>query len=235
MTRADPCRRARPSGLGAMPAASPRFASAQIVSAGQIMAGSSTQPAWGRAGRAIHSTPLFSRKDFYMKRLVTAVSAASLLAMPAFALTDTKPMSVSATVSASCSIQTTSDLLFGTVTKNTIDNVDTTAGTVDFICTKTTPWYVTTNLGTNASGSQRRMAGQADPSNNLLSYDVFTDTGRSVAFPTVVGTLGAGDTGGIGTGDPVVFQQVKVYGKIPSGQTLIPDTYLDTLVMTVNY
>jgi spore coat protein U-like protein len=235
MTRPDPCRRARPSGLAARRAASPRFASAQTVSAGQMMAGSSTQPAWGRAGRAIHSTPLFFRKDFHMKRIVIALSAASLLAMPAFALTDTKTMGVSATVAASCSIQTTTDLLFGTVTKNTIDNFDATAGTVDFICTKSTPWFVTTNLGTNAQGAQRRLTGQADPLNNVLSYEVYSDAGHSTAFPTAVGTLGAGDTGGTGTGDPVVFQQVKVYGKIPKNQTLIPDTYLDTLVMTVNY
>ncbi|WP_034160900.1 Csu type fimbrial protein [Sphingomonas sp. ERG5] len=165
-----------------------------------------------------------------MNRTLYALALPALLiAAPAFADTDTDTLNVTANVVASCSITSTSTLAFGSVTQSAT-NIDNT-GSVDLICTNTTPWFLSAAAGTNASGAQNRMKHATLA--QFLNYDIYSDTGRATPFPTVAGTLGAGNTGGAGTG---TTQTVTVYGRIPAGQTLpSPGSYTDTVTMTVTY
>ncbi|NMN03846.1 spore coat protein U-like protein [Novosphingobium sp. SG916] len=69
-------------------------------------------------------------------------------------------------------------------------------------------------------------------SGQYLSYNIYSDGGRTVAFPTALGTLGSGNTGGTGTGGQ---QTVTVYGQVPSQPLPPAATYTDTLTLTVNW
>ena len=162
------------------------------------------------------------------KMTVIGVVALVASATPSFAQ-DTGSLDVTAEVLSSCNITSTSTLAFGSVDQSAA-NIDN-QGAVSLICTATTAWVLHTDDGINASGAQKRMkhASQAD----TLNYNIFTDGGRSVPFPTVAGTPGSGAASGTGNG---VAQSVTVFGRIPSGQTLPrPGTYSDTLTVTVSY
>ncbi|PJI89301.1 Csu type fimbrial protein [Sphingomonas koreensis] len=164
-----------------------------------------------------------------MKKM-TVIGAVALMASatPSFAQ-DTGSLDVTAEVLSSCNITSTSTLAFGTVDQ-AVANIDN-QGSVSLVCTATTPWVLHTDDGINAAGAQKRMkhASQAD----TLNYDIFADAGRSVPFPTVAGTPGAGPASDTGNGQ---LQIVTVFGRIPSGQTLPrPGNYSDTLTVTVSY
>lgn len=164
-----------------------------------------------------------------MKKMTAIVAIAlTASATPSFAQ-DTGSLDVTAEVLSSCNIVSTSTLAFGSVDQSAA-NIDN-QGSVSLICTATTPWVLHTDDGINASGAQKRMkhASQAD----TLNYEIFTDNGRSVPFPTVAGTPGSGPASNTGNGQA---QTVTVFGRIPSGQTLPrPGNYSDTLTVTVSY
>jgi len=161
---------------------------------------------------------------------MTAIVAIALTASATSSFAqDTGSLDVTAEVLSSCNIVSTSTLAFGTVDQSAA-NIDN-QGAVSLICTATTPWVLHTDDGINASGAQKRMkhASQAD----TLNYEIFTDNGRSVPFPTVAGTPGSGPASNTGNGQA---QTVTVFGRIPSGQTLPrPGNYSDTLTVTVSY
>ena len=162
------------------------------------------------------------------KMTVIGAFALAASATPSFAQ-DTGSLDVTAEVLSSCNIVSTSTLAFGSVDQSAA-NIDN-QGEISLICTATTPWVLHTDDGINASGAQKRLkhASQAD----TLNYDIFTDNGRSVPFPTVAGTPGSGPASNTGNG---LAQTVTVFGRIPSCQTLPrPGNYSDTLTVTVSY
>lgn len=162
-------------------------------------------------------------------RTVAAIAAfcASMLASgAAMAASTTTNLSVTANVVSSCMVNSTTTLAFGAIAAGTLPINNN--GSVTFTCSSGTPWFVTANNGSNASGSQPRMVS----SGQYLSYNIYSDNGRTTAFPTALGTLGSGNTGGTGTGGQ---QTVTVYGQVPS-QLLPPaGTYTDTVTLTINW
>jgi spore coat protein U-like protein len=169
------------------------------------------------------------------KIMLGLMATGTVLATPAFAAVETKTdnLSVTATVLKSCTISSTTTLAFGDIDGNA-DNIDNT-GSMALSCTDTTPWFVSAGNGANATGAQRRMASTTLATTAFLNYDIYANTDRDVAFPTVAAATfdGTEATGGVGTGDQ---QTVTVYGRIPAGAKLpAPDEYLDTVVMTVTY
>jgi spore coat protein U-like protein len=169
------------------------------------------------------------------KILLGLMATSTLLALPAQAAVETKTanLSVTATVLKACSIASTSTLAFGDVKAND-SNIDD-EGSITFTCTDTTPYFVSADAGANSSSGQHRMKSTTLETPAYLAYDIYSDSGHGTPFPTVApGVLaGTGDTGGVGTGDPVTL---KVFGRIPSGFTMpAPDDYLDTVVLTVTY
>ncbi|NMN03847.1 MULTISPECIES: spore coat U domain-containing protein [unclassified Novosphingobium] len=165
----------------------------------------------------------------FRSRLLPGVLLAIAAFAPesAFAGAGANNLSVSATVSSSCSITSTTALAFGTATASSLP-LDG-QGAISFTCTNTTPWMVYGDVGQNASGSQRRMIN----SGQYLAYNIYADSGRTAVFPVALSSLGAGNTGGTGTG---LSQTVTVYGRIPAGTALpAPGTYTDTIVLTLNW
>ncbi len=114
-----------------------------------------------------------------MKNALYLFAAPALLvAAPVFAQTTTDTLNVTATVTASCDITSTTMLAFGSVTQSATD-VDN-AGAVDLICTNSTPWFLSAAAGANAIGAQNRMKHAS--LTEYLNYDIYSDTSRSDDF-----------------------------------------------------
>ena len=155
---------------------------------------------------------------------IVAVSVSST----ASAATATANLNVSATVTTNCTISTTA-LAFGSydpVVANAAANLDGT-GIVTVACTKGAPTTVGLGLGTNASGSVRRMT---DGSSNYLTYELYQDSGRTTVW----------DNSGAGLLTPAVApskaaRNFTVYGRVTSNQDVPAGSYNDTVVATVNF
>jgi spore coat protein U-like protein len=158
-----------------------------------------------------------------------AVGAALLSAAPTAALAGTasSTMSVTATVTANCTVSTTA-LAFGNVNTISGSNVDST-GSLSIVCTNGTAWAASAGIGagSGASYANRKLTSGA----NLLNYNIYTTTGRTIVWGD--GSGGTQTIPGTGTG---TTQSVTVYGRVNSGQTSVPvGAYADTVAVTVTY
>ena len=148
----------------------------------------------------------------------TSVSAASA----------TANLGVSATVTNNCTIST-SALAFGSydpVGTNASTNLDGT-GSVAVACTKGTTATVGLGLGSNASGSTRRLT---DGSGNYLTYELYQDSGHT----TVWGNAGGGLLSPAAAPSKAA-RNFTVYGQVVSNQDVTAGSYSDTVVATVNF
>jgi spore coat protein U-like protein len=162
----------------------------------------------------------------------TAAIAAALLAAPfaapAFAATATANLSVTATVTNNCTISTT-PVAFGVydpVVAHASTNLDGT-GTVVVTCTKGAVTTVGLGLGSNVTGSTRRLK---DAGTNYLTYELYRDAGRVTVWGTAGGALLSP-----GAAPSKAARTFTVYGQIPANQDIPAGTYTDTVVATVNF
>jgi spore coat protein U-like protein len=168
-----------------------------------------------------------------LSKSVAVVGVGAALAFAGFgsntnAATATANLGVSATVTNNCTI-TTAPLAFGSydpVVANAAANLDGT-GTVTVACTKGSTATIGLGLGSNASGSTRRMT---DGSSNYLTYELYSDSGRSTIWTNSVGGLLS----------PVAApskapRSFSVYGRVASNQDVPAGTFNDTVVATVNF
>lgn len=132
---------------------------------------------------------------------------------------------VSATVNPSCAITAANNLNFGTPAGLLTANVDGTT-TVQTQCTASTPFQIGLDNGQNAIGAVRRMRGG---SGDLITYELYQDSGRATRWGNTVNS----DTVS-GTGNGAV-QTTTVYGRVAAQATPTPDTYTDTITVSVTY
>jgi len=139
--------------------------------------------------------------------------------------TSTGAMSVTATVLDSCSV-IAAPLAFGSYA-STAAVLATSTLTIN--CSNSTSYTVGLDLGqgTGATVASRKMVGPQ--TTDLLNYQLFSDSARSVAWGPTVGT---NTVAGVGTG---VSQSLTVYGRIPAGQLLRAGAYTDTVSVLVTY
>lgn len=157
-----------------------------------------------------------------------AAIAAAAFAPAASAATATANLGVSATVTNNCTISTAA-LAFGSydpVVAHASANLDGT-GTVIVACTKGATATIGLALGSNASGSVRRMK---DSGTNYITYELYQDAGRT----TVWGTAGAGLLS-TGAAPSKAARNFTVYGRVPANQDVPAGSYNDTVVATVNF
>jgi spore coat protein U-like protein len=164
--------------------------------------------------------------------LAAAVSGMALVAAgysaTASAATATSNLNVSATVTNNCTISTVA-LAFGSydpVVAHASANLDGT-GTVVVACTKGAVATVGLGLGSNASGTTRRMTNGAS---EFLTYELYQDAGRT----TVWGNSGAG-LYSPGAAPSKVGRNFTVYGRVVANQDVAAGSYNDTVVATVNF
>lgn len=176
-------------------------------------------------------------KDDFKKNNKTAWGAAlsvcimlggTGLAQTAGAATATGPMTVTATVLATCKVDA-SALAFPGATSTAIaaGNIDAT-GDVAVTCTTGSPYTVALNVGagTGATLAIRKMTSAA----LTLNYSVYTSAARTTVWGD--GTLTSQTVAGTGSG---ASQQIPAYGRIFSGQVVQAATYTDTVNVTVSY
>jgi spore coat protein U-like protein len=165
-----------------------------------------------------------------MKRTVLSLIAltALVVAAPAFATSQTANLSVTASVSANCTI-TTSPVAFGPydpVSANAATNL-TAQGAVNVACTKGTPATIDLGNGGNFSGGTRRMGSGSD----FLNYSLWRDA--ALTQPWGSGIAGGG-TQAYNAATKAVTA-VTVYGMVPAAQDVTVGNYSDTVVATINY
>jgi spore coat protein U-like protein len=128
-----------------------------------------------------------------------------------------------ATATANFSVSA-ADLAFGTYDPTAVTDATTTS-TINVTCSLLTPYTISLNTGTFASGSARRMGSGA----SRLGYEIYRDAAQTGIFGTVAATLGVS---GVGTGLAI---PTTIYGKIPKNQVVTPGSYADQITVTVDY
>lgn len=161
-------------------------------------------------------------------KLVTIAASALLGLTQAQAATTTSSLSVSATVTADCSIDTVNTLAFSSFSGLTSLNQDQTT-TIDITCTNTTPYDIGLSAGggTGATVANRLMVNGTD----TIAYSIYSNSARTTVWGDTVGTNTVASTG---TGSS---QTHTLYGRVfASGLTaVIPKTYSDTVTVTVTF
>src|SRR5262245_22314495 len=172
------------------------------------------------------------------KRWVGVLAALVLAGAPAFAGTASTNLAISANISNNCTITTTA-VAFGAYDP-LVTNAATPLngnGTVSIACTKGAATTVALDLGSNASGSTRRMS---DGGGNFLNYETYQPpnntpgTACSYASPTVWGTSGA-NLFTPAVAPSKASRSYNVCGQVAAGQDLPSGSYNDTVLATVNF
>lgn len=177
-----------------------------------------------------------------IRRIAIAAAASAALAAaprPAAAATRTNTLSVTATVLGMCTIDA-ANLAFGNYSPADLADLDAAPVSITVRCTNGTTYSVDLGLGAHPTGTTRRMSGGATNSTDLLTYELYSDSGHTTAFPTtpVQGQQGqttapshTASTAGAGTS----AYTIQLYGRIPRGQSVAMGDYTDSVLMTVNF
>ena len=174
------------------------------------------------------------KKSLVMRVAVPGIAAGavlgSLMTAPtaALAATATANLSVTATVINNCVIST-APVAFGNydpVNVNAAADLDA-SGTVTSACTKGSTATIGLGLGSNASGSTRRMT---DGSGNFLTYELY----QEAAETTIWGTAGGGLLSPPAAPSKAA-RNFTVYGEVAANQDITAGAYTDTVVATVNF
>jgi spore coat protein U-like protein len=171
-------------------------------------------------------------------RLASFVFAAAF-ALPCAAGTGT--VTATTSVDTFCTVSTTA-LAFGSydpVLTNRATNLDNGSASVTVTCVKGSAPTIALGLGTNASGSTRRMK-HATNAASLLTYELYQppstapSTACTFTAPVVWGSAGANlfSPGSAPNKNSRTFQ---VCGTVPAGQDVEVGTYSDTVVVTVSF
>lgn len=158
--------------------------------------------------------------------LASCVAFAALAATGAQAATDDDTFTVSIEIQAVCTVDADSaDIDLGTVDSNE-ENMSGD-GSITVKCSNTTPYTVGLAPGNNDDNGAGAM-NPAGASPDTVPYQLRSTAGAS---GTVWGNVAANDVAGTGTG---ADQTIAVFVTAPSAN-YAPDSYSDTVTVTVNY
>jgi len=149
----------------------------------------------------------------------------TLLGGAAQAATTSSTFSVQLAITAQCVINSTATLNFGS--NGVINaNIDQTANMV-IQCTNTTPYKIGLNEGAGGGTTTTRL--MTGGGSDTVQYKLFTDAGHTTNW----GNDTAADTKNA-TGNGAA-QTHTIYGRVPIQTTAAPDSYSDTVTVTVTY
>ncbi len=154
--------------------------------------------------------------------LTLALTFVSVAAFAQSATTTNAANNISATVVKNCLI-TNFALAFGNYDPTAAAATDAST-TFDVRCTKGTVTSIQLDLGVNDGGTGvRKMTDGTD----LLSYGLFTDAARTVAW-----TVAAPKAYTAASNAPVTQ---TIYGRVTAGQDVPVGSYFDTVQATINF
>jgi spore coat protein U-like protein len=156
-----------------------------------------------------------------MRILISGAAIALLAAGGAAAQTRTAQFSVRAEVVADCAI-TATDLNFGTYSDSTAATGSTP---LTLRCTPGTAATISLDGGSSGNPQARVMEGPAD-----LGYQLYKDAARQDPIDTLDAAFQL--TGAANTGQVMTYQ---VYGEVPASQAVPAGSYVDTILVTVQY
>ena len=171
-----------------------------------------------------------------LRRTSGALLIGALFALPGqpWAASGTGTVTVTAIVSGNCRIQSTTNVAFGAYSTVGTGLIQAT-GTVRLQCAKDSPIIsLDLDLGSNASGSTRRMRNGTD----FIAYELYKpigiNPGDACAYTTV---WGAGPVNGLVPTPPAnaAPRTYNVCGQAALGQNAGPGAYTDTVTVTVNF
>jgi len=148
----------------------------------------------------------------------------------AFASSQSAPLGLTAQVVASCSVNASASLNFGTITSPIVGPAYA-SGSIQITCSMGSSVYLTLGQGLYpALGSSDAMPlrQMATAGTDRLSYQVYADP----TYSAVVGNTQPSSAAAMGNGPG---STVMLYARIPVAPAVAPGPYQDTLVATVFY
>ncbi|WP_166212247.1 Csu type fimbrial protein [Cognatiluteimonas telluris] len=141
---------------------------------------------------------------------------------------------VTADVQGSCIVTSTTDIAFGTYDPSSV-NFSTPldqAGSVDVRCIKGMSPTVTLDQGQNGTGScaAPARAMKEATSSELLSYDIYSDSGRTAAW----GCDASNDVA-FTAASSTTATTLTTYGRIPAGQDVGLGSFSDVVTVEVAF
>jgi spore coat protein U-like protein len=171
-----------------------------------------------------------------VKKTLLAAVALSLLAV-SLSFGDSATVGVSATVVNTCSVAATA-VAFGDY--DPLANASSplnASGAVTIACTRGAAPSIGLSAGANGDGSARRMRGAGS---GLLSYELYkpssTDAGAGcLSGSRAIWSDGAGGLLAPGAAADRKPRAYRICGQVGAGQSPPAGSYLDTVVVTVNF
>ena len=163
-----------------------------------------------------------------MKNLlkIAVVIGIASVANAAFGAANSGTLTVTATIADECMVGT-SGLAFGAYSFVNANAAVNGAGTIKVTCTSGSVPKVALGASANEASGQRSMASGA----NLLSYNLFSDASRLVAWDSATAPI----TYASATGDGTTEKSIDVYGTIPAGQNKPSGSYSDPVPVSVTF
>jgi spore coat protein U-like protein len=159
--------------------------------------------------------------------LLASLTLLSLLPAVCLAATATGTLKATATVSAKCVVRSTTDVAFGDVDTTSYVNKDG-AGTVVTQCTKGTPAFIFVTPTTAGDPLAMKSISTSD----TITYSLYSDAGRTLAFPSATGGAKTNATGG--------KQTTNIYGRVvvadgTNDQVAAATDYTQALTATIEW
>lgn len=160
------------------------------------------------------------------KGKILAALLVAFASSTAIAANTTSNFQATATLTASCAI-TATVVNFGAITPASTGTISAT-GEIAATCSKALPYNIVISAGSSGTEDQRTMKGLNSDNNDKLNYNLYADSYGE----NIWGSTPAHGVTVIGNG---YITRVSVYGKMKLNQYLKPDTYSDSLTVTLNY
>ncbi|MGO9446275.1 MAG: spore coat protein U domain-containing protein [Thiobacillaceae bacterium] len=139
------------------------------------------------------------------------------------------PFTVTATVVKQCLVTAGANLNFGTV-PSTQANISAT-NNVTVTCTNTTPYFIGMSPSNGNTAGAGTMSGITIPTNKV-AYQLYSNVGLTTVWGNTATSSSVGNgVGGTGNG---TSQSIPVWAQAPSAN-YVPDSYVDTVTINVNY
>ncbi len=140
------------------------------------------------------------------------------------------PFNVTALVQKNCTVTAGSTLNLGTVAAGAAS--PSGSNTLSVSCSNTTPYYVGLAPSNANTVGQGVMKGNTSGNNDTVAYTLYSNSGLSTVWGNTASATSAGN-GMAGTGNGL-SQTLTVYAKATTTD-VTPDTYTDTVTVSVNY